>query len=473
VRWVGRVPAGGAAGFRGAGEYHLVVYPSAALYDGRGANKPWLQELPDPTTKLTWDSWVELHPETAKRLGVGDGDVVKLECEGRALELPVVVYGGIRPDTVAIPLGQGHKAFGRYARGRGANALDLLPATFDADSGALAYLSARVTVARTGRRRPLASAQRARGEPPPTHVVAEIVPLSALTGATGAGGAEGAAAAGHRGIDRNLPAHAVSAFVAPHEVPGPRNLPTRAGEYGSSKHRWAMAIDLASCIGCSACVVACRAENNVPAVGSERISRGRDMDWIRIDRFERFEGDRPDVRFLPMLCQHCTMAPCESVCPVYATYHNPEGLNAQVYNRCIGTRYCANNCPYKVRAFNWYDYSDPSTGSYAFPAPLNWQLNPDVTVRSKGVMEKCTFCIQRILDGKGRARDENRDFRDGDVVTACQQSCPTEAIVFGDLMDPASRVSKLSENDRRYWVLPDLNTKPGITYLKKVTRETA
>jgi molybdopterin-containing oxidoreductase family iron-sulfur binding subunit len=208
-------------------------------------------------------------------------------------------------------------------------------------------------------------------------------------------------------------------------------------------------------------------------VGSERISRGRDMDWIRIDRFERFEGDRPDVRFLPMLCQHCTMAPCESVCPVYATYHNPEGLNAQVYNRCIGTRYCANNCPYKVRAFNWYDYSDPSTGSYAFPAPLNWQLNPDVTVRSKGVMEKCTFCIQRILDGKGRARDENRDFRDGDVVTACQQSCPTEAIVFGDLMDPASRVSKLSENDRRYWVLPDLNTKPGITYLKKVTRETA
>jgi molybdopterin-containing oxidoreductase family iron-sulfur binding subunit len=171
-----------------------------------------------------------------------------------------------------------------------------------------------------------------------------------------------------------------------------------------------------------------------------------------------------------MMCQHCGDAPCETVCPVYATYHNPEGLNAQVYNRCVGTRYCSNNCPYKVRAFNWFDYSAPEKSTFAFAEPLNWQLNPDVTVRSKGVMEKCSMCIQRILEGKGNAKDENRAVRDGEIQTACAQSCPTQAIVFGDLMDPESRVSKLSHGERRYWALNELNTKPGVTYLKKPVR---
>jgi molybdopterin-containing oxidoreductase family iron-sulfur binding subunit len=174
-----------------------------------------------------------------------------------------------------------------------------------------------------------------------------------------------------------------------------------------------------------------------------------------------------------MLCQHCTDAPCETVCPVYATYHNPEGLNAQVYNRCVGTRYCSNNCPYKVRAFNFFDYAAPEKATFSFPEPLNWQLNPDVTVRSKGVMEKCTFCVQRILEGKGNAKDQKRPLRDGEIVTACAQSCPTQAIVFGDLLDPNSAVAKLSHDERRYWVLGDLNTKPGITYLKKLQRESA
>jgi Fe-S-cluster-containing dehydrogenase component len=196
------------------------------------------------------------------------------------------------------------------------------------------------------------------------------------------------------------------------------------------------------------------------------------MSWIRIERFEeKMAPGTSDVRFLPMMCQHCTDAPCETVCPVYATYHNPEGLNAQVYNRCVGTRYCSNNCPYKVRAFNFFDYAAPEKPSFAFAEPLNWQLNPDVTVRSKGVMEKCTMCVQRILEGKGNAKDEHREVRDGDIDTACAQSCPTQAIVFGDLLDPNSRVAKLSYGERRYWVLNDLNTKPGVTYLKKIHRE--
>jgi molybdopterin-containing oxidoreductase family iron-sulfur binding subunit len=203
------------------------------------------------------------------------------------------------------------------------------------------------------------------------------------------------------------------------------------------------------------------------------VQRGRDMFWIRIDRFEEKvggEGAKVDVRHIPMMCQHCNDAPCEIVCPVYATYHNPEGLNAQVYNRCVGTRYCSNNCPYKVRVFNWFDYAAPEKATFSFPEPLNWQLNPDVTVRSKGVMEKCTMCVQRILEAKGNAKDEGRDMRDGEFTTACAQSCPTDAIVFGDLMDSESRVSKLSRgSERRYWVFNELNTKPGVTYLKKVT----
>jgi len=210
-------------------------------------------------------------------------------------------------------------------------------------------------------------------------------------------------------------------------------------------------------------------------VGPDLIRRGREMAWIRIDRFEeRVAPGTTDVRFVPMMCQHCGDAPCETVCPVYATYHNPEGLNAQVYNRCVGTRYCSNNCPYKVRAFNWFDFSVPEKQeTFAFPEPLNWQLNPDVTVRSKGVMEKCTMCIQRILEGKGNARDEGRPLRDGEIQTACAQSCPTQAIVFGDLMDPASGVARLSHGERRYWVLNELNTKPGVTYLQKIQRESA
>jgi len=274
-----------------------------------------------------------------------------------------------------------------------------------------------------------------------------------------------------------IPAHAVSAWQPKEQVRSPRQIPVSQGSYANGQHRWAMAIDLNSCTGCNACVVACHAENNIPMVGPELIKRGREMHWIRIERFQQTVGENGkttnDVRFVPMMCQHCSDAPCETVCPVYATYHNPEGLNAQVYNRCVGTRYCSNNCPYKVRAFNFFDYSAPDKATFAFPEPLNWQLNPDVTVRSKGVMEKCTMCVQRILEGKGNAKDEQRPVRDGEIQTACAQSCPTQAIVFGDLLDPSSQVAKLSQDGRRYWVLEDLRTRPGVTYLKKLQRESA
>jgi molybdopterin-containing oxidoreductase family iron-sulfur binding subunit len=200
----------------------------------------------------------------------------------------------------------------------------------------------------------------------------------------------------------------------------------------------------------------------VPTVGPEEIVRGRHMAWLRLDRFDEPRGDGVDTRFVPMLCQHCDHAPCETVCPVYATYHNEEGLNAQIYNRCVGTRYCSNNCPYKVRRFNWFEPR--------FDAPLNLQLNPDVTVRSKGVIEKCTFCVQRIQEGKGRAADEGRPVRDGDITPACAQTCPAQAIVFGDLNDPTSRVSRLAVDPRSYHVFDVLNTRPAVTYLKKITR---
>jgi molybdopterin-containing oxidoreductase family iron-sulfur binding subunit len=250
-----------------------------------------------------------------------------------------------------------------------------------------------------------------------------------------------------------------------------------------SPYRWGMVIDLSSCIGCSACVTACYAENNIPVVGEERVEEGREMSWLRIESYYEHvlegghgeehaesghngngDSDPAHVVHLPVMCQHCGNAPCEPVCPVYATYHNPEGLNVQVYNRCVGTRYCSNNCPYKARRFEWFDYE--------FPYPLNLQLNPDVTVREKGVMEKCTFCVQRIMKGRSDANADGRDVADGEVTPACAQTCPAEAIVFGNLRDPNSRVSKLARNGRAYHVLGEVNTRPAVTYLKEVARVT-
>ncbi|GIW46565.1 MAG: Fe-S-cluster-containing hydrogenase [Deltaproteobacteria bacterium] len=410
--------------FNGDGSLYLMVYPSSRYYDGRGANKPWLQELPDPITTGVWDSWVELHPDTAQKLGVKEGDFLLVESPYGKVEVQAFLYKGIRPDTVAIPIGLGHESYGRYAEKIGVNPIKVLPVAYDDLSGGLAWLSTRVKISKTGR-------------------WARFVKTQQTTSQAGRGIAQ---AVGLEEIRRGLvkrEEHHEPDMYKPHD----------------HKHRWGMSIDLSKCVGCGACVTACYAENNVAFVGKEQVARGRHMSWIRIERFFEEESGF-EARFIPMLCQHCDNAPCEPVCPVYATYHNYEGLNVMVYNRCVGTRYCSNNCTYKVRRFNWF--------TYKWPEPLNWQLNPDVTVRTKGVMEKCTFCSQRIIYAKDRAKDEGRFPRDGEITPACAQTCPTKAIVFGDLKDPESEVSRLSKDERGYHVLEEINTKPSITYLKKV-----
>ncbi len=448
----------------GEGELTLVVYPSPNLRDGRGANRPWLQELPDPVTKVVWWSWVEMHPETAARMGVRIGqevqldeargvllpfptnrsaivhDVVAVETPQGRIEAPVYLNPHIRPDTVAVALGQGHEQYGRYARNRGVNPMAVLPATVDAESGAFTFVT-RARVSRTGGRRGLASTagadtQRGRN-------IYKAVTVEQAEKPTAV-------------------AHDLSA------IPGPAMLPSVAAEV---PYHWGMSIDLDKCTGCQACVVACYAENNLAVVGEAQVARGREMAWIRIERYWEPDGT---VTHAPMLCVHCGNAPCESVCPVFAAYHNPEGLNGQVYNRCVGTRYCGNNCPYKVRYFNWYDFSrEAYNGSpnpaYAWPYPLNLQLNPSVTTRSVGVMEKCTMCIQRINEAKDLAKDQGRLVKDGEFETACAQACPTDAIVFGNLKDERSRVYKLLDDPRRFAVLEELETNPSVTHLAKVT----
>lgn len=415
------------------GEYHLVVSPSPNLYDGRGANKPWLQEIPDPVTKIVWNSWVEIHPDVAKDLKLRHGSLVEIESSEGSLQVAVYLNEWMRRDTVCIPLGQGHEAYGRYAKGRGVNPLSLLSLTVDPVSGGWVLSSSPVKVRSTGGR-------------------ALLVKTSARTDDLGRGIAEV--------VDYKEWRSSRWHEGGPHDVAG--KILYDESWRDKKGIRWGMAIDTSLCIGCAACVAACYAENNVAVVGEEECARGREMSWIHIESYEKeHHGERMTVN-VPMLCQHCGDAPCESVCPVYATYHNYEGLNVQVYNRCVGTRYCSNNCPYKVRRFNWFQNR--------FSEPLNLQLNPDVTVREKGVMEKCNFCRQRIRAGKDMAKDEGRLPHDGEIVTACMQTCPTNAIVFGDLNDPNSQVSKLARQERSYRAIEHIKTRPAIHYLKKVHR---
>jgi len=453
----------------GNGELALMVYPSPRFGDGKHSNRPWLQELPDPVSKMAWHSWVEVNPHTAERMGLRTGDVVRVRSPHGEVEVPVWSYPGIREDTVAIAMGGGHTSYGRFADGNGVNVMALLPSEVEQPSGALLHLATHVTLEPTGVRRPLATIEGSSDQY--DRPIAPAMSLTALShGGAGEHEAEGSEGEGGHGELKEIQAMGGFAPVATEGKPEDFPLEgSRYGEYDPEENpRWAMAIDLDKCTGCSACVTACQSENNVPWVGEEQVAMGRDMHWIRMERYyetvDASHSGPVDVRFLPMICQHCGNAPCEPVCPVYAAYHTPEGLNAQVYNRCVGTRYCANNCPYKVRVFNWFGFSD-------VPEPMNWGYNPDVTVRSNGVMEKCSFCVHRIREVQNRARIEGqRPVQDGEVVPACQQSCPAEAIVFGNIRDPHSRVAQVSLNQRSYRVLDALvNTQPAVTYLKKVT----
>lgn len=412
-------------------EVELIAYPTIQFLDGRSANRPWLQELPDPMTQVTWGAWVEINQEEAEGIGVHDGDIIRIKGpRGEALELPAYITRGVVRNAVAVPLGQGHGAMGRYAKGVGDNPWKLFGGRERHRSGGWP-----VSLESTDLKQPLAHtdgsiSQHGRG----------------LAQAMGFREWEERSSSG-KGPKLRLP---LPEFYDPKEDFYP--------PHGHSHYRWSMVVDLDRCIGCGACVIACNAENNVAIVGRRLVLQGREMHWLRIERY--WEDKQPWVRFLPMLCQHCDCAPCESVCPVYAPHHSPEGLNNQVYNRCIGTRFCSQNCPYKVRRFNWFTFKRPE--------PLNMQLNPDVTVRQKGVMEKCSFCVQRIVEAKDKARREKRMLKDGDVTPACVQTCPTKALVFGNLMDKDSRVARLARDVRAYQILAHLNTKPAVIYLKRI-----
>jgi molybdopterin-containing oxidoreductase family iron-sulfur binding subunit len=438
------------------GTFALVLYPTVGMLDGRHAYNPWLQELPDPISKVTWDNYACLAPATASRLGLHDGDVVRLEAPGPgvsgALELPVLVQPGQHDGVVAVALGYGSAISARFADIRphwlqaqptvgsdglvGVNAAPLLRW----EGGTLRFTRDGVRVTPLGRRQPLASTQDHNTITVPLqlaqpgHVRLPIVQETTVAALT--------AAVNH---SRQEPEQA-DLWPEDHPTPG---------------HRWGMVIDLAACTGCSACVVACQVENNIPVVGKDEVRRHREMHWLRIDRYYSGETGDVDVIHQPMLCQHCGNAPCETVCPVLATVHSSEGLNQQVYNRCVGTRYCANNCPYKVRRFNWFDYARDDTLQ-------NLVLNPDVTVRSRGVMEKCSFCVQRIQEARIEARRQGLPIEDGAIQPACQQSCPTGAIVFGDLNQRQSQAAQLAGNGRGFQVLAELNVRPSITYLKGV-----
>ena len=490
-------PAPGAAARPAAapaqdGAYHLMTYPSPTLGDGRGANKPWLQELPDPVTKIVWQTVVEMHAETALAIGVVDGDLVTVRTAAGELTAPAFVYIGIRPDTIAVQVGRGHTAAGRYAVA-GENAWTLLAGGEDARSGAAALSNTKATVAKANGNQRIVTIegsgrQHGRG-------IAQAIALPALL-------------AGEEEHPHRFEGQASTEFLpglrspVANDAQGDLGVPDSKdkGQYdpnhwsGAARRRWAMTIDLSKCTGCSACVTACYAENNIPTVGASwqgaqilpdrtgfgaNITRSREMAWIRLERYweldrepkdVKFDPEHPDfeTRFIPMMCQHCGNAPCEPVCPVYATYHAPNGLNVQVYNRCVGTRYCSNNCPYKVRYYNWFGYGDPSRTQYAFPEPLHWQLNPDVTGRNKGIMEKCTFCVQRIKEAENRASLEQRDLQVDEFTVACAQACPSRAIVFGDAADENWSVAKWAKDRRAYHVFEELNTFTAVVYLKKV-----
>ena len=430
----------------------FIFRPDPSVYDGRFANNGWLQELPKPVTKLTWDNAALVSPKTAESLGLthkvvsrgGEhgqilANVVDISLSNSKVTAAAWILPGQADGVVVLPLGYGRKKAGYTGSNKGFNAYAVR--TSDA-----LWAATGGTVKKTGAEYPLACTQ--------YHFNME--------------GRKILAAGTLEEYQQN------PAFAHEHDEKPPKEL-TLYKEFGYPGYAWAMAIDLNSCNGCNACVVACQSENNIPVVGKDQVMRGREMHWIRIDRYYQAETAtndpstnthdalaNPETFFQPVPCMQCENAPCEQVCPVAATVHSAEGLNDMTYNRCIGTRYCSNNCPYKVRRFNFLRFQDWETPQ------LKLLRNPEVTVRSRGVMEKCTYCVQRINNVRIEAEKENRPIRDGEIVTACQAACPSEAIIFGNANDPGTRVAKLKAQPRNYSILGELNARPRTTYLAAV-----
>ena len=409
----------------------LVLYPKVSMYDGRSANNPWLQEMPDPITTVTWDNYLNLGPTLAKKLGLKNDDVVEISSGDVTAQLPIHVQPGLHPGVATAAVGYGRRSVGKVGNQAG---VDVYPFV-QVDGNQLIFAGQPLSIKKTSKFYSLAATQ--------WHGASESRPII---------------------NDISLTEFRKNPAATMHTNPELRleTIPTLFPPHEYKSYRWGMGIDLNSCTGCGACVIACQAENNVPVVGRDQVRVSRQMHWIRIDRYYAGSPENPDVVFQPMLCQHCENASCEAVCPVIATVHDDEGLNVQVYNRCVGTRYCQNNCPYKVRRFNFFDHWKSYEGT------MNLVWNPDVTVRTRGIMEKCTFCTQRIIVAKDKAKDLGEKIKDGDLKTACQQTCPTSAIVFGDMNDPHSRVSKMKESPQAFRVLEVLNNKPSISYMTKV-----
>jgi len=433
----------------GADALEIVFRPDPNLYDGRFANVGWLQELPQPVTNLSWDNAAQMSYATLNKYGLAEHDVVEISVNGLKVLAAVFAVPGHPDNTITLTVGRGRTRAGRVGSGFGYNAYAVR------SSDAPLFVTG-ANLRKTGETYEFAITK--------SHYIDQ---RSVSHGGDGSGTHS---IEGNEAMDRGIVRYATLEEFKQnpnfahegegHETPEPDTSMFPAYRY--DKNAWGMSIDMNSCVGCNACIVSCYAENNIAVVGKHQVKVGRNMQWLRIDTY--FEGDlaAPRAHLQPMTCQHCENAPCEQVCPVGATVHTPEGLNTMVYNRCVGTRYCSNNCPYKVRRFNFLLFSDYETES------LKLMRNPDVTVRSRGVMEKCSYCVQRINAAKIQADKENREIRDGEVVTACQQACPTNAIVFGNINDRSSKVRKLKEQSRTYGVLADINTRPRTTYVAEV-----
>jgi Fe-S-cluster-containing dehydrogenase component len=438
------------AGSRGSLE--IVFLPSPSLHDGRFANDGWLQELPDPLTKLTWDNPALVSPKTAETLGLAGEDVIRVDYAGRSLELPVWILPGMADGVVALTVGYGRSRAGRIGSAVGFDAFRIRRSKAPGfDSGA--------TLTKLARTYSLSATQdHGSMEGRPLVRESTVTEIRAESASPPPSAESAHAGESPRPSKQKEGSSALGVFEEePHHF-------SLWKEHAYDKgHQWGMTIDLNTCIGCNACMTACQSENNVPVVGKVQVAKGREMHWVRVDRY--FSGEpsgSPEVVFQPVPCMQCEDAPCEQVCPVAATTHDREGLNVMTYNRCIGTRYCSNNCPYKVRRFNFFNFTKDT------PDILKLAMNPDVTVRARGVMEKCTYCTQRINRAKIDAKLAGRALRDGDVKTACQQACPASAIEFGDIRDHSSRVVKAKADPRNYALLEELNTKPRTTYLSKV-----